>query len=103
MSSGDDSGRDAKKREAFRQLEFLIDHGFEALLLSQDLHVYVPLLQATLSFVQHGLISVSIYIDSIDRLEREISEKRLHALRTTRMIKLAATDFGHLDKDVKEK
>ena len=73
--------REAKKGEAFDHIDFLVDKGFEAVLLSKNLSEYVPLIQLAATNANYLLSKIGDYIISIDSLEREISEKRLNSIR----------------------
>ena len=73
--------REIRKGEAFDHIEFLTDHGFEAVLLAKNLSEYMPLVQQAVSTANYFLKKISDYIISIDSLEREISEKRLNTIR----------------------
>ena len=72
---------DFRKRDAFNQIDFLVDHGFEAVLLSKNLDEYLPMVQLTVTHVENILNTIiGPYITYIDVLGKDTSEKRLNTI-----------------------
>ena len=94
---------DFRKRGAFNQIDFLIEHGFEIVLLAKNLSEYVPLVQLTVTYVRNALdINISPYITLIDVLEKETSEKRLNSIRV-QLDNLARHNFGSINENADQK
>ena len=102
MLSAQDILRDFKKKEAFNQIEFLIDRGFEAPLLAKNLGEYMSLVQSTVTHVENTLNIIGTYILFIDKLERETSEKRLNYIQI-QLTNLDKDDFGDINEDANQK
>ena len=95
--------RDFKKRDAFNQIDFLIEHGFEIVLLAKNLNEYMPLVQLAVAYIGNALdINIDPYITSIDVLEKETSEKRFNSIRV-QLDNLARHDFGNINQDADKK
>ena len=67
--------REIRKGEAFDHIEFLTDHGFEAVLLAKNLSEYMPLVQQAVSTANYFLKKFRTTLFRLTAL-REKSVKR---------------------------